>query len=167
MALTKFSNDPVHTIGDLPPVGAPLPRFTLTGTDLADITNDSFPGRTIVLNIFPSVDTSVCAMSVRRFNELTASWPNTTVICTSQDLPFALGRFCGAEGIDNVISASGFRSDFGQAFGVSLVDGPLRGLFARAVVIADASGKVVYSHLSPEIGEEPDYDQAAAAVNAL
>ncbi|MDR0283789.1 MAG: thiol peroxidase [Propionibacteriaceae bacterium] len=164
MSIVTFTGIPSATVGELPAIGSLLPEFVLTGTDLSDVASRSFIGKRVVLNIFPSLDTGVCAMSVHRFNELVARWPNTVVICTSQDLPFAMGRFCGAEGIDNAITASAFRSDFGQAYGVTLVDGPLRGLFARSVVIADESGRVVYTRLSPEIAEEPDYDAAAAAV---
>ena len=164
MATTTFLDETVHTVGELPAVGTPLPRFTLTGADLADITNDSYPGRKLVLNIFPSVDTGVCALSVRRFNQLAGQWPNTTVVCVSHDLPFALGRFCGAEGLENVIPASAFRSDFGKDFGLTMTDGPLRGLLARAVVIADADGKIIYTRLSPAITEEPDYDEALDAI---
>jgi len=164
MATVTFGGTPVHTVGELPPVGSLLPKFTLTGADLQDVSSKDLVGKRIVLNIFPSIDTGVCAMSVRRFNELAAAWPNTVVVCVSKDLPFALGRFCGAEGIDNVIVASAFRSDFGRDFGVELIDGALSGLLARSVVIADERGNIVYTRLSPEIGEEPDYDQVATAV---
>ena len=143
-------------------VGSQLPGFTLTGADLQDVTSKDLAGKRIVLNIFPSVDTGVCAMSVRRFNELAARWPNTVVVCVSKDLPFALGRFCGAEGIENVIVASAFRSSFGRDYGIELADGDLAGLLARCVIIADERGNIVYTRLSPEIGEEPDYAQAAA-----
>ena len=164
MAITKFLDQTVHTVGDLPKVGTALPQFTLTAGDLADITNDSYAGRRLVLNIFPSVDTGVCAMSVRRFNQLANELPNTTVVCVSHDLPFALGRFCGAEGLENVIPASAFRSDFGKDFGLTMTDGPLRGLLARAVVIADTDGTILYTRLSPAITEEPDYAEATAAI---
>ena len=164
MATVTFGGTPTNTIGELPAVGAKLPEFVLTGADLSDVSSKDLAGRRIVLNIFPSIDTGVCAMSVRRFNELASAWPNTTVVCVSKDLPFALGRFCGAEGIDNVITASAFRSTFGEDYGVTLTDGALRGLLARSVVIADEGGNVVYSHMSPEIGEEPDYEAAAAAI---
>lgn len=167
MTVTSFNGENIHTGGDLPLVGSLLPAFILTGTDLSDVSNGNFAGRRLVLNVFPSVDTGVCAMSVRRFNELAGGWPNTSVLCVSEDLPFALGRFCGAEGIENVITASAFRSDFGHTFGVTMVDGPLRGLLARSVVIADEQGKVVYTRVSPAIGEEPDYDEAAKALAAL
>ena len=166
MATTTFTDIPVHTIGELPAVDSLLPAFTLTGGDLGDVTSESFAGRRLVLNIFPSIDTDVCAMSVRRFNQLASQWPNTTVLCVSNDLPFAQGRFCAAEGLDNVVPASAFRSDFGKDFGVTMVDGPLRGLLARSVVIADVDGTVRYTRLSPEITQEPDYDEAAAAAGA-
>ena len=164
MATTSFNDITVHTIDELPAVGTKLPAFTLTGADLGDITNGSFPGQRLVINIFPSIDTGVCAMSVRRFNQLASQWPDTTVLCVSQDLPFAQGRFCAAEGLENVVTASGFRSDFGKDFGILMTDGPLRGLLARSVVIADAGGTILYTRLSPAIAEEPDYDEAAAAV---
>lgn len=154
------------TVGTLPEVGSALPPFTLAGNDLGDIDSSSFAGKRVVLNIFPSVDTGVCSMSVRRFNELAAKWDNTVVVCVSVDLPFALSRFCGAEGIDNVVTASAFRSDFGQRYGVTLLDGPMRGLLARSVVIADENGTIVYTRLSPVIGEEPDYAEAEAAIIA-
>jgi len=164
MATTDFNGSPVHTVADLPAVGSPLPPFSLTGNDLAEVSSADVAGRTVILNIFPSVDTGVCAMSVRRFNALAASLPGVTVVCASKDLPFALGRFCGAEGIANVVTASAFRSTFGEDFGVTMVDGPLKGLLARAVIVADGSGRVTYVELVPTIGQEPNYDAAIAAV---
>lgn len=163
MATTAFKGNPVNTVGDLPQVGDAAPAIKLVGTDLGDLTNDSFSGR-IVLNIFPSIDTGVCAMSVRRFNELAATMENTTVVCASNDLPFAQARFCGAEGIENVVTGSGFRTSFGADFGVTMTDGPLAGLFARSVIVIDA-GKVTHVELVPEIGQEPDYDAAVAALD--
>lgn len=165
MADTNFKGNPVHTTGDLPSTGQAAPDFTLTGADLGDVTLAQHAGRRVVLNIFPSVDTGVCATSVRRFNELAASLDNTSVICASADLPFALARFCGAEGIDNVVAASTFRSSFADDYGTRLVDGPLEGLNARAVVVVDADGKVAHTELVPEIGQEPDYDAAVAALS--
>ena len=164
MADTAFKGTPVHTVGDLPGVGAPAPDFALTGTDLGDVTLAGLAGRRVVLNIFPSVDTGVCATSVRKFNELAAGLDNTSVICVSKDLPFALGRFCGAEGIENVTAASAFRSDFGTDYGVTMTDGPLAGLLARSVVVLDETGTVIHSQLVPEITTEPDYDAAVAAL---
>ncbi|HET8559078.1 MAG TPA: thiol peroxidase [Marmoricola sp.] len=163
MATTAFKGNPVHTIGELPQVGAAAPGFTVTGSDLGDITSADLPGR-VVLNIFPSIDTGVCAASVRRFNELAAELEDTTVLCVSQDLPFAQKRFCGAEGIANVRVGSAFRSDFGEKLGLTQVDGPMKGLLARAVIVIDADGTVSHSQLVPEISQEPDYDAAVAAL---
>ena len=165
MANTAFKGTPVQTIGELPAVGSQAPAFTLTDTGLADVTSESLAGRRVVLNIFPSVDTGVSAASVRRFNELAAGLENTTVVCVSADLPFALGRFCGAEGIENVTAASVFRSDFGSDYGVTQIDGPLAGLLARSVVVLDETGKVAYTQVVPEITTEPDYDAAIAALS--
>ncbi len=164
MAETALRGNPVNTVGDLPKVGSPAPSFTLTKTDLTDLTNGDLSGQRVVLNIFPSLDTATCATSVRKFNELASGLANTTVVCASADLPFALNRFCGAEGLTNVVPASTFRSDFGMAYGVQLADSKMAGLMARSVVILDEHGTVVYSHLSPEISEEPDYDAAMAAL---
>lgn len=164
MATTAFKGSPVQTSGDLPEKGQSAPPFTLTGTDLSDVTSASHDGRRVVLNIFPSVDTGVCAQSVRTFNERAASLDNATVVCASADLPFALARFCGAEGIENVQAASSFRSDFGSQYGVTMTDGPLAGLLARAVVVVDTDGSVLHTELVPEIGQEPDYDAALAAL---
>lgn len=164
MATTAFKQSPVRTAGELPATGSSAPAFDLVGTDLAPVTAGDFAGRRVVLNIFPSVDTGVCAASVRRFNEIAAGQENTTVICVSKDLPFALGRFCGSEGIENVVAASAFRSSFGEDFGLTQTEGPLAGLLARAVVVIDADGTVVHSQLVPEITTEPDYDAAVAAL---
>ena len=164
MATTALRGTPVTTSGDLPEVGDQAPEFTLTSTALADVTSEGLLGSRVVLNIFPSVDTGVCAASVRRFNELAASMDNTTVVNVSMDLPFALGRFCGAEGIENVTSASAFRSTFGDDYGVRMVDGGLRGLFARSVVVLDADGSVLHTQVVPEIAQEPDHDAAIAAL---
>ena len=162
MATTALGGNPVTTVGELPAVGAPAPSFELVGSDFSTITLPE--GSRAVLNIFPSVDTGVCATSVRKFNELAAGLDNTSVICVSRDLPFALGRFCGAEGIENVTAASAFRSDFGTDYGVTMTDGPLAGLQARSVVVLDETGTVIHSQLVPEITTEPDYDAAVAAL---
>jgi thioredoxin-dependent peroxiredoxin len=164
MATTALGDNPAHTIGELPEPGSAAPSYTLTGNDLADVTSDDFAGRRVVLNIFPSVDTRTCAVSVRRFNELAAGLDNTTVICASADLPFALRRFCGAEGITDVVAASSFRSSFGADFGVTLTDTAMRGLLARSVVVIDTDGAVLHTELVPSIGTEPDYDAAVAAL---
>ena len=163
MATTSLGDTTVHTVGDLPAVGTPAPAYTLTGTNLRDdVTLPS--GRRVVLNIFPSVDTGVCATSVRRFNEIAAGLENTTVVCVSADLPFALGRFCAAEGIDNVVTASTFRSGFGYDYGVRMENGGFAALMARAVVVVDADGTVLHTELVPAIGQEPDYDAAIAVL---
>ena len=164
MANTAFRGSPVTTVGELPRVGEAAPDFQLTGADLADVARADLSGSRVVLNIFPSIDTGVCAASVRRFNELAAALPDTRVVCVSADLPFALGRFCGAEGIDNVTTGSAFRSSFGHDYGVTMVDGKLRGLLARSVVVIDTDGTVLHSQLVPAIGQEPDYDAAVAAL---
>jgi thiol peroxidase len=164
MATTAFKGNPVTTSGELPAVGQTAPAFDLVGADLAPVTSSSLAGKQVVLNIFPSVDTGVCAQSVRTFNEKAAGLENTVVVNASADLPFALKRFCAAEGIENVTSGSSFRSDFATDFGVKMADGPLAGLCARSVVVLDAEGKVVYTQLVDEITTEPDYDAALAAL---
>lgn len=167
MADITFRGTPVTTSGDLPAVGGPAPDFTVVTTDLNDLTLESLRGKRVLLNIYPSVDTGVCATSVRRFNELAAGLENTVVVGVSKDLPFALGRFCGAEGIENVVSASAFRSSFGEDYGLVQENGPIAGLLARSVVIIDEGGIVRYTELVPEIGQEPEYDSALSALNAL
>ena len=165
MAETALRGNPIQTSGDLPTVGAPAPEFTLTGSDLSAVTSADLAGQRVVLNIFPSVDTPTCATSIRTFNERASEMENTTVLCVSADLPFAQGRFCGAEGIENVTTASTFKNaDFLSSYGVGMVDGPLEGLCARAVVVLDESGNVLHQQLVSEIADEPDYD---AAINAL
>ncbi|WP_434966402.1 thiol peroxidase [Janibacter indicus] len=163
MATTAFKGNPVNTVGELPAAGAQAPSFDLVGEGLSALTSADVPGR-VVLNIFPSIDTGVCAASVRKFNELAASLDNTTVVNVSQDLPFAQARFCGAEGIDKVKVGSAFRSTFGEDFGVTMADGPMAGLLARSVVVLDADGKVLHTELVPEITQEPDYDAAVSAL---
>lgn len=165
MAETTLGGNPVHTTGELPTVGATAPDFTVTAADMSDITKDSLAGSKVVLNIFPSIDTAVCATSVRTFNERAGGLGDTVVVCVSADLPFALGRFCGAEGITNVLTGSTFRSSFGEDYGVKMVDGRLAGLLARAVVVIDESGTVVHRELVPSIGQEPDYDAALSAAS--
>lgn len=158
---TVFLNGtPMHLSGELPKVGSDAPYFALVAKDLSEINLHDYKGKRVVLNIFPSIDTDVCAASVRRFNKEASELPNTVVLCVSEDLPFAAGRFCSANGIDNVYTASGFRSDFGKDYGVELVDGPLRGLYARGLVVIDENGKVLGTSLCQEITEEPDYEFA-------
>lgn len=165
MATITFKGNPVNTIGELPAKGNHAPDFDLVKTDLSDLNLEALKGMKTVLNIFPSLDTAVCAASVRRFNAEAAKLPNTKVVCISKDLPFAHKRFCTTEGIENVISASEFRSNnFGKSYGVMMTDGPLRGLMARAVVVLDDTGKVTYSELVPEIAQEPDYEAALKAI---
>ncbi|MBE6476133.1 MAG: thiol peroxidase [Actinomyces succiniciruminis] len=154
----------VHTAGKLPAVGAKAPDFELVGADLSPVTSAQLAGRRVVLNIFPSVDTGICATSVRQFNQLAAGLENTTVVCVSADLPYAAARFCGAEGLDQVVTGSTFRSSFGDDYGVVLVDGPTAGLMSRAVVVIDTDGTVLYTEQVPEIRQEPDYDAAIAAL---
>ncbi len=165
MAQTALRGNPINTSGDLPAVGGPAPAFALTGSDLSPVAASDFAGERLVLNIFPSVDTPTCANSVRAFNEKAADMENTTVLCVSADLPFAQGRFCGAEGIENVKTASTFRNpEFLSDYGVGMVDGPLNGLCARAVVVVNEAGEVVHSQLVGEIADEPDYDAALGAL---
>ncbi|BBZ04410.1 putative thiol peroxidase [Mycolicibacterium chitae] len=154
--------NPINTVGELPAVGSSAPAFKLVGTDLGAVDNEQFSGKAVLLNIFPSVDTPVCATSVRSFNERAAAG-GVSVLCVSKDLPFAQKRFCGAEGIENVTTASAFRDSFGEDYGITIADGPMAGLLGRAVVVIGADGKVVYTELVPEIGSEPDYDAALAA----
>ncbi|NKB89562.1 MAG: thiol peroxidase [Acidobacteria bacterium] len=163
MAQITLKGNAINTVGDLPAVGSPAPAFSLTGGDLGDRSLADYAGKSVVLNIFPSVDTGICAASVRRFNEI-ASERGLTVLCVSADLPFAQGRFCGAEGIENVETLSGFRSSFADDYGVRIVDGPMAGLMSRAVVVVGADGNVAYSEQVPEIVQEPDYDAAVAAL---
>lgn len=167
MSDITFTGKPVHTHADLPPLGTDLGGVILVGTDLTEISVADYAGRRVVVNVFPSVDTDVCAASVRRFNAAAAGLDNTTVLCVSHDLPFALARFCGAEGIKNVVAASAFRSSFGTATGAVMTDGPLEGLLSRCVIILDEDGHVRYTQQVPEITEEPDYDEALAVLKEL
>ncbi len=165
MAQVTLRGNPFSTNGELPAVGSDAPGYSLVGSDLSEISSDSLAGKNVVLNIFPSVDTPTCAQSVRTFNERAAGMDDTVVLCVSEDLPFAAGRFCGAEGIENVKTGSGFRGDFADTYGVKLQDGPLAGLMARAVVVVGADGKVKHTQLVGEIADEPDYDAALGAIS--
>jgi thioredoxin-dependent peroxiredoxin len=165
MSIVSLGGNPAHTSGELPAVGTEAPNFSLVKGDLSLISNSDLAGKKVVLNIFPSVDTPTCATSVRKFNAAASTLENTVVLCVSADLPFAQGRFCGAEGLSNVVTASSFRSPaFGADFGVTLTDTVLQGLLARAVVVLDESGKIVHTELVSEIAHEPNYD---AALDAL
>jgi len=164
MSQVTLGGNPVNTSGDLPAVGTAAPSFDLAGVDLGNISSADLVGQNVVLNIFPSVDTPTCATSVRTFNERAAGLDNTVVLCVSADLPFAQGRFCGAEGIANVKTASTFKSSFGDDYGVNLVDGKLAGVLARAVVVVGPDGNVKYTELVGEIAQEPNYDAALGAL---
>jgi thioredoxin-dependent peroxiredoxin len=163
MATTALGDNPVNTVGELPAVGSPAPAFELVGNEFETVTLPT--GTRTILNIFPSIATGVCSGSVRKFNELAAGLENATVVCVSNDLPFALASFCGAEGSENVTTASGFRSSFGDDYGVRMIDGKWAGLLARSIVVVDESGNVIYNQLVPAIGTEPDYDAAVAALH--
>ncbi len=166
MAEITLKGNPIHTIGDLPALGSKAPEFKLVKSDLSEVSLSDFSGKKVILNIFPSVDTGTCAASVRAFNAKASSLDNTVVLCISMDLPFAHARFCGAEGLNDVISLSGFRDNgqFQKDYGIGLIDGPLKGLNARSIVVIDDSGKVVHTQLVSETVDEPDYESALAAL---
>lgn len=164
MTTVTLKGNAIETVGDLPAVGEDAPAFTLVKADLSEVSLGDFKGKRLVLNIFPSIDTDTCATSVRTFNQKAAELDNTEVLCISMDLPFAAGRFCGAEGIDKVTTVSGFRSSFGDDWGLTFKTGPLAGLYSRSVVVLDESGKVVHTEQVKETVDEPNY---AAAMNAL
>ena len=165
MAHISLGPDPVTTTGDLPAVGSPAPDFKVTKTDLTDTTLSDFSGKYVVLNIFPSIGTGVCSASVRKFNEMAAGKDNTVVLSVSRDLPFAHTAFCEAEGIENVIPTSEYKDNgFSDNYHVKMVNGKFEGLLSRCVVIIDPSGTVVYTEQVPQIGQEPDYDSALAAI---
>lgn len=165
MTEITLKGNPIHTLGTLPEKGSIAPDFTLIKTDLSEAKLSDYKGQKVVLNIFPSLDTPTCAASVRHFNAAASSLENTVVLCISKDLPFAQARFCGAEGLDKVITLSDFRDgSFGKAYQVEIVDGPLAVLESRAVVILDEEGRVIYTQQVPEIVDEPDYDSALAAL---
>ncbi len=165
MATITLKGNPIETCGDLPAVGNRVPDFTLTKTDLGESSAADYAGKRIVYNIFPSIDTPVCAAAVRNFNSELASLDNTVVLCISADLPFAHNRFCEAEGLKDVIPLSTFRSSqFGKVFGVEITSGPLTGLLSRAVIVTNAEGVVIYTEQVPEIAQDPDFAAAAAAL---
>lgn len=165
MATVTLKGNQVRTVGEPPKAGAKAPDFTLVKTDLSETTLKDYAGKFLVLNIFPSVDTATCAMSVRQFNARASAKPNAVVLCASKDLPFALKRFCGAEGIDKVVTGSDFRDpEFGRRYGLTMTDGPIAGLLARAVVVIGPDGVVRHVELVGEIANEPSYDKALAAI---
>lgn len=167
MAQVAFKGSPLRTAGSLPRVGSAAIDFKAIRTDLSSVSLGELKGKKVVLNIFPSLDTPVCAASVRRFNVEAAKLDNTVVLCISKDLPFAQARFCAAEGINNVITGSEFQdSSFSDAYGVRILDGPLAGLFSRAIVVIDEQGKVIYTEQVPEITQEPNYDKALLALRS-
>ena len=165
MAKITLKGNPINTSGNLPAKGSNAPDFKLVKSDLGSLALSELKGKKLILNIFPSLDTSVCATSVRKFNQLAAGKANASVLGISKDLPFAHGRFCTTEGITNVTTLSGFRdSAFGKSYGIEIIDGPMAGLYARSIVVVDENGKVTYTELVPEITQEPDYDAALAAL---
>jgi thiol peroxidase len=164
MAVVTLQGNTFNTLGDLPKVGSKAPNFTLVETDLSETTLADYAGYQLILNIFPSVDTGVCATSIRTFNQKASDLPNTKVLCVSADLPFAAARFCGAEGIKNVATGSSFRGAFGADYGVIFSDGPLAGLLSRSVVVIDDQGVVVYTEQVAETTDEPDYAAAIAVL---
>lgn len=164
MATVTLKGNALETVGNLPTIGNTAPAFTLVKQDLSEVSLKDFQGKKLVLNIFPSIDTPTCAMSVRTFNQKASELNNTQVLCVSMDLPFALGRFCGAEGIDKVAAASGFRSSFGQDYGLTFANGPLKGLYSRSIVVIDENGKVTYTEQVKETAQEPNYEAALKAL---
>ncbi|HOI31854.1 MAG: thiol peroxidase [Bacteroidales bacterium] len=164
MATITLKGNQIHTVGSLPAKGSKAIDFKLVKTDLSNLSLEDLKGKKVVLNIFPSLDTDVCAASVRRFNQEASILDNTVVVCVSKDLPFAHNRFCSTEGLNNVVNASDFRDgNFGEKYGLTITDGPLAGLHSRAVVVLDEEGKVVYTEQVPEIVQEPDYEAALKA----
>lgn len=165
MATITFKGSPLQTVGELPAVGTQAPDFTLTGADLGDVGLASFEGKKKILSIVPSLDTGICAMSAKAFNEKVAALPDTVLLNVSADLPFAASRFCAAEKLEHVVVLSTFRSPaFGQDYGIALADGPLRGLMGRAVLVLSPDNQIVHAQLVPEIAQEPDYDAVLAAL---
>ncbi|TXF78924.1 thiol peroxidase [Chryseobacterium sp.] len=164
MADITLKGNPIHSVGSLPEVGSNIKDFTLVNDKLETKKLSDYSGKRKIFNIFPSIDTGICAASARKFNEEAGNLENTVVINVSKDLPFALGRFCAAEGLDHVESLSDFRGTFGDDYGVTLTDSPMEGLLSRAVIVTDENGKVIYTEQIPEIVQEPDYEKA---LNAL
>ena len=167
MATITLGGTPVDTLGELPSVGEQIKNVNLTQSDLQEIRLHEYLGQSLVLNIFPSIDTGICATSTRKFNEAAAALENTKILCISRDLPFAQARFCAAEGIEQVLLLSDFRTlEFGKEFGVEMINGNFKGLLARAVIVVNPEGQVVYTELVPEVGQEPNYAEALAACKA-
>ncbi|MBG6062918.1 thiol peroxidase [Flavobacterium sp. CG_9.1] len=165
MASITLGGNPIHTSGELPKVGTKIADLKLVKTDLSIVSLSDFAGKKLVLNIFPSVDTGTCAASVRKFNESASALKNTTVLCVSRDLPFAQKRFCGAEGLDNVVNLSDFQDgEFGKTNGLEILDGPLAGLHSRVVIVLDENGTIIHTEQVPEIADEPNYEAALAVL---
>lgn len=165
MAKITLKGNPVNTSGSLPATGTKAPDFKLVKSDLESLSLSELKGKKLILNISPSLDTSICASSVRKFNQIAAEKANTTVLAITKDLPFAHSRFCTTEGITNVVTLSGFRdTDFGKSYGIDIIDGPFKGLYARSIVVIDENGIVTHSQLVPEIAQEADYNAALAAI---
>ena len=161
MATITLEGNEIHTVGELPAVGSDAPAFTLTNSEMGETSLADYAGKKVVLNIFVAIDTGICAESTRRFNTAAGSLDNTVVLCISADLPPTLARFCGAENLNNVVTLSTFRNpEFGQDYGLTISDGPIRGLNSRAIVVIDEGGKVIHTEQVPEIAQEPDYDAA-------
>lgn len=161
MATVTLQGNPIHTLGDLPKVGEQAPNFSLAKLDLSNATLEDYKGQKVVLNIFHSLDTGTCAASVREFNKVASQLDNTKILCISKDLPFAMGRFCGAEGIENIEMLSGFRNNsFGKDYNLLYTDGPLEGLLSRSIILLDENGKVLYTEQVQEVVEEPNYENA-------
>lgn len=167
MSKITLGGNPANTTGQLPTVGSHAPDFTLTATaDMSEVSIKNYAGKNIVMNIFPSVDTGVCATSVRKFNAEASKLTNTVVLCISKDLPFAMNRFCGAEGLSNVVTLSDYRNKgFSKTYGVEILDGAFEALDARAIVVVGTDGKVKHTELVPEIGQEPNYELAIKALS--
>lgn len=165
MATVTLGGNPIKTSGELPAVGSKAPQFQLVQNDLSVASLENFAGSKLVLNIFPSIDTGTCATSVRTFNAKASALENTKVLCISRDLPFAQKRFCGAEGLENVINLSDFKTgSFGKDYGLEMIEGPLGGLHSRVVIVVDENGTVTYAEQVPEIADEPNYEAALASL---
>lgn len=166
MAKITLGGTETNTIGNLPEVGSQAPDFQLVSKDMKELTLASYHGQNVILNIYPSIDTGVCAMSTVKFNQEASNLENTRIVCVSKDLPFALSRYCKAEGIENLDNLTNFRDGggFGEGYGVEIVDGAFKGLNARAIVVIDGEGKVIYTELVPEVGQEPNYEKALASL---
>jgi thiol peroxidase len=166
MAVITLNGSPLHTIGTLPAVGTAAPDFIVTKTDLSDIRLSNYRGKKIILNIFPSMDTPTCATAMHKFNDIASQFNQVLILCVSEDLPFAQQRFCGSQHLQNIQPVSVFRHpDFGQQYGVMIIDGPLTGILSRAVIIIDEKGKVIYTEQVPELSNEPNYEEMIKALN--